>query len=178
MQPQYVHAIATGGGQAVLTEAEPEEVATERPELDEVALVVESMLEPMEVQRLRNHRAHALGRGGGGKRRSVRADLGVVRAEVRQVCVAESIAARTLWMRLAERVVVQEDGPGADAERACGRVMAEVREHIGLLSQRADRRLQDPALVAVRVRLDDDDAAFYELDLARPLVLQYCPPVL
>src|SRR5207247_9449951 len=54
MQPPGVHAVAPRRGEAVLAEAQPEEVAAERPELDEVALVVEPVLEPMEVQRFRD----------------------------------------------------------------------------------------------------------------------------
>ena len=80
-------------------------------------------------------------------------------------------------MRLAERVVVEKDGPGTDAERAGGRVMAEVREHIALLGQLADQRLQDPALVASRVGSKEDGAAFQEVDLARRVVREDVPPV-
>ena len=55
--------------------------------------------------------------------------------------------------------------------------MAEIREHVSLLRQGADQRLQGPPLVAARVRLKEHGAALQEVDLARGVVREDVPPV-
>ena len=74
-----------GAGEAVLAEAEAEQVAGALAELDEVALVVVAVLEPVVVQRLGEDRRHLVARDVGDERAHVGAHVRVGRAEVGRV---------------------------------------------------------------------------------------------
>lgn len=154
----------------MLAEAEAQQVAPQRAQVDEVPLVVKAVLQAVIVQRLCNHYRHSMGRDVSAERAYVRSHVRVGRAEVGQMQVTESVAAGIVWIGLAERVVVQKDRPGPDAHRARGGATAEVGQNVGLLGQAADSGLQLQAPVARGIGLKEDRAAFQKVELAHGIV--------
>ncbi len=75
----------------MLAEAEAEQVAGLRPELDQVPLVLVSVLHRVVVERLGEDRPDVVAADVGDERTRVGADVGVRRAEVGRVPVAERV---------------------------------------------------------------------------------------
>jgi hypothetical protein len=90
----------------VLAEAEPEQERRVRPQLQEVALVVVSVLEWVVVERFRHDRAHPVAGDVGGQGRDVGAHLGVGGTEIGEVGIAERVALDAVRMAPTECVVV------------------------------------------------------------------------
>ena len=117
--------------QAVLAEAEPEEEPRAVAELDEVALVVVAVLEPVVVQRLGEDRGHLVAADIRDERAHVGADVRVCGAEVGRVAVAERVLGVAVRV-VARPVEMEEHGPGVDPHPSllCG--TAGLGEHVAL----------------------------------------------
>src|SRR5207237_2648035 len=84
--------------QAVIAKTQAEQETTEQAELDEVPLVMQAVLETVEVKGLRDDALHALARDVRTQCGDIGAHVGIGRAEVREVCVAERVATRAAGM--------------------------------------------------------------------------------
>ncbi len=135
--------------EAVLAEAETEQVPGTCSELDEVALVVVAVLEPVEVQRLGEDRLDLVARDVGYEGPDVRADIGARRAEVGGVAIAERVLGRAVGV-LVRAVEVEEHRPSVDGEATLRRLPAGLAQDV-LAGARVDARLDPESLVERRV---------------------------
>ena len=127
--------------EAVLAEAEAEQVARLRPELDQVPLVLVAVLGRVVVERLGEDRPDVVAAHVGHERARVRAHVGMRRAEVGRVAVAEGVDGDAVLV-LVGPVGVQEDRPRVDAHAARGRRAARLPEHVPLERLGIDPRLE------------------------------------
>ncbi len=153
----------------MLAEAEAEQVAGTRAELDEVALVVVAVLEPVIVERLGQDGRHLVAGDVRDERAHIRAHVRVCRAQVGRVEIAERVAGGAVRV-LVGAVGVQEDGPGVDAEPAGGRRPTRVCEHVVLTRERAEAGLDPKPVVAGRIGAEEELTPLEEVDLATRVV--------
>ncbi len=137
--------------QAVVAEADAEQGLGERAELLEVALVVVAVAQAVEVQRLGADRVHAVPGQLGDQRGRVLADLGVGRAQLGEVAVAEGVGGRAVGVLEAEPVVVAEDRPGVQLQAPAAGLLGGLGERVAVADRAGRRRGESAAGPAGRV---------------------------
>jgi hypothetical protein len=141
---------------ARVAKAEPEQEAAQRSELNEVALVVETVNEAMVVKRFRDYRSNSFGGHVASKCTDVRPHVWIGGTEIGEECVAESVLASAFGVGFSERVVVKKDCPGSGIERSFRRLATQVSQNVGFCGQPAHVRLKEKISISPRVRLKED----------------------
>src|SRR5215211_5792715 len=153
-----VDPFAAGRIEAMITEAQPEQVAADGPGLIEVALVMIAVPEAVEVERLREDGRDLVAGDVRGERAGVRAHVGVRGAQIGQVAIPESVLRGALGVREAQPVVVQEYGPGVYTHPPLTGSLAQLAERVSRTGEFADAWLQPHTLVAGSVWREEDGA--------------------
>ncbi len=156
-----VDAAAARRREAVLAEAEPQQEAGNRVERDEVPLVVIAVLEAVVVEGLGQDRLDLVAGDVGGECPYVGSRVGIRRAEIALVEIAERIPRRTGRI-VAGTVGMQEDGPGVHGEVAGGRSPTRLPQHVTLQGQGADGRLHGPGGVERRLGREEHHPALLQ----------------
>ncbi len=151
-------------GEAVLAEADPEQRLGDRAQLLEVALVVEAVPQAVEVQRLGADGVDAVAGVLGDQRGGVLADVGVGRAELGEVPVAEGVGGGAVGVLEAEPVVVQEDRPGVQLQPAPPGLRRRLGEGVAVAEGGGRLRAQPLPAPVRRVRLEVGGAGLQVAD--------------
>ena len=130
--------------EAVLTEAQPEQVDADSPELLEVAFVMIAVPKAVEVERLREDGRDFIAGDVRGERARVHPHVGVRRAQVGQVAISESVLRGALRMRETQSVVVQEHSPGVYTHSPLAGGLAQLAERVPGAGERADGGCRRP----------------------------------
>ena len=151
-------------------EAQPEQEARRRAEWEEVALVMEAVLEGVVVEGLRDDRANPARADVGAERPDVRTHGRVRRAELREHRVAERVALAEIGPWIANPVRVQEDGPAVQREPAPAGGLDRLLEDVAL--ERGGRRARlEPGLpIARAVRAEAGRSGLEEAHLPTRVV--------
>ena len=166
-----IHALASDRGTAVVTEAQPEEELGDRAVAVVAALMVIAMRERQVADGLELEGGDRVAAHVGGHVADVAADIGMRRAEARDVAVAERVPDRRVGMARPERRVVRVVDPDPHGQAPSVRLANEPVERVLVLDE-ATRERPDGAAVGASARTEEGVAALVEDDLAHGVVGQ------
>ncbi len=155
---------------AGIAKTQPKQEAAQRSELDEVALVVESVSQAMVVEGFRDYCRNSLGGNVTGKRTDICTHVGICGAEIGEEGVAEHVLASAFRVGFSERVVVKKDCPTSGAKGSSGRLATQIGQDIRLCGQPAHARLKAELGISPRVGPEEDRAPIQKTHLPRRVV--------
>ena len=176
LERRHLDAVPGPRRDARCAEAQRKQKGRKRRDLDERTLVVVSVREGDEVERLHQNGVDAARRYIGDHCGGVCADIGVRRAELGRIEIAERVALR-IRLDLAPAIDMQQHDPGVCIHVAPPRNLRELGHEITFADHRAHDGLKLERTEPRGARLEEDRPGLLEIDDAVRVVGKHVPCV-